>query len=180
MDDRWFRLGDHGRYSAFANGIQMTILACLAMMLLLQDPPAIIDVNDPNALSAETLKSIKAGTKIFMAGASKTVCHPLYLGEKPKLPIRDKNNGIHPASCNPSFTFSVNRINKPELTALIPHFKNLLPSGHASHVGIYLPKNIFGDKTFITELQKQLPNCKIYEHSREAVLREINKPPLGS
>ena len=115
-----------------------------------------------------------------MAGASETVVHPFWIGEKPKLPIRDKNGDVHPGSCNPSFEFSSKEIDKAKLKKLVPHFKNVLPYGHSSHVGVYLPTRIFKDKGFVKDLQKQLPNCKIYEHSREHVLRKINKNPKES
>ena len=161
--------GEPKRYAAQLNGTHMSLVACLAIALLLQE--------SSYQPSAEDMKSIKSSTEISMAGASETVDHPLWIGEKPTLPIRDKNGNIHPGSCNPSFRFNANRIDKAKLTALLPHFKNILPYGHASHVDIYLPKHLFKHKEFIDDLQKQPPNCKIYEHSREHVLGKIKNKP---
>jgi hypothetical protein len=81
----------------------MTAIAYFAMIFLLQVPTAIKSVNDTNALSAEEKASIEGSVAMMMAGASKTMVHPFYIGEKPTLPIRNKKGGIHPASCNPSF-----------------------------------------------------------------------------
>ena len=150
------------------------------MILFLQDPPAIKDVSDPNALSVEEKASIQGSIAMLNAGASETMCHPFYIGEKPKLPIRDKNGGIHPASCNPSFEFTSVKLKKTDLKALLPEFKKLIPFGHASHVGVYLPRRFMLDRDFIDGLQKQLPKCKIYPISREHVLQKTNKQTVKS
>ena len=158
----------------------MMIVACFTMMLFLQDPPAIKDVSDPNALSVEQKASIQGSIAMLNAGASKTTSHPFYIGEKPKLPIRDKNGGIHPASCNPCFQFGFQKLTKTDLQALLPEFKKLRPSGHASHVGVYLPNRFIIDRDFLGGLQKQLPKCKIYPISREHVLQQFKQQAVKS
>ena len=162
IENHLSRPGDFGRYPNYAKGFPMIIVACLTLIFALQDPPAIKNVNDPNALSVEEKVSIQGSIAMMGAGASETMCHPFYIGEKPKLPICDHNGDIHPASCNPSFQFASPKLTKTELNALLPEFKKLRPFGHASHVGVYLPKLLFADRDFINGLQKQLPKCKIY------------------
>ena len=142
----------------------MATIVFVATCLLLQETDT----------SAER-RSIHAGTIIILSGASEETVHGFYLGKKPKLPILDDNGNIHPCSCNPSYGMNKPEFDKDKLNSLLPHLKNLRPTGEASHVGIYLSDAVFKDEEFVNKLQKQLPKCRIFRHSREETQKDIQK-----
>lgn len=82
---------------------------------------------------------------------------------------------IHPKSCGPSLDLSGFGAN--DIRAWYPVLDLLLPRPGKSHVAIYLSPQLVADITFIQELNTELPNYAIFDHSQIRFHKHDSRTP---